>query len=312
MRIAAFVTTFRRPQVLERTLARILGQTACPEAILVIDNGDCRETESVCRSLAGRGVRYHSSGENSGPAGGAATGVAWGIREGFDWLYWGDDDDPPPRDDLFERLIRAAGPPEARAAGLGAVGARWDWRRGIFRRVPDEELGAGPVAVDVIAGGGQLLLHLPQVRQIEPPDSRLFFEFEDLDFCLRLRGAGLELRVDGELMLEARRSAGRVGAVRRRSLVPRHGRANLWRRYYTTRNYVFLMRHRFGRPDLARREAARALVRSVASWLRGPRYALRFSHLEWAGVRDGWRGQLGRSVPPGATGTADAGSGHAG
>lgn len=299
MTLGAFVTTFRRPEVLRDALDRILSQTVPPEAVLVIDNGDCTETEAVTRSFAHRGVEYRPSGDNLGPAGGAAAGVAWGVEQGFDWLYWGDDDDPPSRPDVFERLIAVA-ERAPQPAGAGALGARWSWASGTFVRIADDEL-RGSVPVDVIAGGGQLLLYLPNARAVAPPDAQLFFEFEDLDYCLRLRAAGLDLLVDGDLMLAAREGTGRLGPVRRRRLVPPHDEASLWRRYYTTRNYVYLMAYRFARPDLARREVAKAVLRALASWLRGPRYGVRFTQLECLAVRDGLRGRLGRTVAPGPT-----------
>jgi hypothetical protein len=58
------------------------------------------------------------------------------------------------------------------------------------------------------------------------------------------------------------------------------------------------MRRTFARPDLARREAARALARSLTAWGRGPGYGLRFGALQLRGVVDGYRGRLGRTVPP--------------
>jgi hypothetical protein len=65
-----------------------------------------------------------------------------------------------------------------------------------------------------------------------------------------------------------------------------------------TRNYIYRMTRTFGRRDLARREAVKAVGRSAASWLNGPRYGARYTSLQFRGVVDGYRGRLGRTVEP--------------
>jgi hypothetical protein len=59
-----------------------------------------------------------------------------------------------------------------------------------------------------------------------------------------------------------------------------------------------MMKHTFHRPDLARREAFKALGRSLFAWIKGPKYGLEFSLLQARGVWDGYRGRLGRTVMP--------------
>ena len=60
----------------------------------------------------------------------------------------------------------------------------------------------------------------------------------------------------------------------------------VWRRYYVSRNYIYRMRETFDRRDLARREAMKAVGRSITSWARGPRYGARYSRLQLRGVVD--------------------------
>jgi hypothetical protein len=78
-------------------------------------------------------------------------------------------------------------------------------------------------------------------------------------------------------------------------------RTSLWRRYYTTRNYIFLMRRTFDRPDLARREVVRALGRCATSISGGPAYAVHFTRHQLRGVRDGLAERMGATIAPSGT-----------
>ena len=75
----------------------------------------------------------------------------------------------------------------------------------------------------------------------------------------------------------------------------------VWRQYYNTRNYIYMMRQTFQRPDLARREAARACARACVRWANGLRYGAIFATLQVRGVIDGYRGHMGRTIDPTST-----------
>jgi len=295
---AAFVMTYQRPQTLAATLRELLAQSRSPERILVVDNGADPATEAVASKLESCGVGYLAMPDNLGPAGAAAAGLEALVAEGWDWIYWGDDDDPPKTRDTLERVLALAerGKIE-RLAGVGAVGTRWDWSRGRFDRLADAEL-EGAVEVDSIAGGQHLMLRREVVMEVGLPAAELFFGLEELEYCLRFRQAGWRLAVDGELMYRYRELAGRLALRRRRTWIPQIPSRALWRRYYSTRNYIFMMRNTFGRPDLARREALKSLARTVTAWGRGPRYGAAFAGFQLRGILDAYRGRMGRVVAP--------------
>jgi len=296
LRFAGFVTTFNRPGQLSETLGSIWGQSRPPERLLVMDNGDADRTRTVLERFVSKPLEHRPLGANLGPAGAAAHALAELERSGFDWIAWGDDDTPPRNDDVFERLLDLAIGDEG-IGGVGAVGARFDWRRGETRRLGDEEL-TGPVDVDVIGGGHQLILSARVIRTVGLPDARLFFGFEDPEYCLRIRRAGFRLVVDGGLMHSYREAAGRLAIKTTRRWLPSAKRSTLWRRYYVTRNYIHAMRKTFQRPDLARREATKALGRSLLAWSRGPRYGWSFARHQLLGVAHGYTEKLGRTIAP--------------
>lgn len=301
-RFGAFVITYRRPDALRRTLEALLGQTRPPDRVLVIDNGG-GGARAVAAALGNGALETVVAGENLGPAGAAKMGFAHLAADGCEWIAWVDDDDPPQEHRAFERLLAVAESEGPDLAGAGAFGARWDWRRGRPVRLADDEL-AGTVEVDLLGGSAHPVFRAAAVEAAGLPDARLFFGLEEWSFSLRLRRAGFRLAVDGELMRRYRERAGRLGRRAVHAVLPPDPPSALWRRYYTTRNYIHLMRRTFERPDLAWRQVARTLVRCATAWGRGPKYGMRFTGLELRAVLDGLRGRLGRRVEPGAPGDA--------
>lgn len=302
MMLGAFVVTYQREDHLEASLRALLEQTRVPDRILVVDNAASAQTEAVVHRLEHPALRYHAAPENLGSAGGTELGQRLLYDEGCGRIYFGDDDNPPRTRDTVERLCRLLddGAPAARGAqvgGVGALGSRWNWDTGRLERLPDETL--EPVLeVDFIGGNHTLIMTRSVMDRVGFYNGELFFGYPDLEYCLRIRRHGYRLLVEGDLMRHHRRETGRLGLQVRRTPLPRRPRSAIWRSYYTTRNYVHMMRTTFGRGDLARREALRALGRSAAAWLRGPGYGLDFTLLQLRAVADGYAGRLGRRVAP--------------
>ena len=296
IRLGAFVTTLNRPDVLKGTLDILQRQSRPPDHVLVVDNGASSDTREVVAGFPPSWAAYHAMADNFGPAGAAAFALDRLSALGYDWIYCGDDDDPPESPDTIERLLMLAESAPPDTGGVGAVGARWDWVSGRMRRLPDEAL-TGMVNVDVVAGGQQLILRREMVMNVGVPDSRLFFGLDDLEYCLRIRRAGYRLFIDGELMQECRRRSRLVNRSTCRPLRPYYRQHTLWRRYYSTRNYIFAMKT-FERPDLARNELFKAIGRALLSFGHGPKFGCAFTVLQLRGVLDGYLGRMGRTIVP--------------
>ncbi len=299
MRFGAFIMTYNRPSILRATLQSILEQTRPPEHILVVDNGDAALTVPILQEFDPDKVAYHSMGENTGPAGATAYALHRLVGEKYDWIYWVDDDDPPQTPDMLERLLTIvdARPDDGHLGGVGAVGSRFNWKTGEMQRLTDNEL-AGLLHVDIIAGNQQLILSRSMIEQVGVADRRLFFGLYEPEYCLRIRKAGYDLLVDGAIMREQREQSNRLNLEIKHAAVAQYPLHMIWQRYYRTRNYIFMMRRTFGRPDLARRETAKAMARSLTAWTRGWAYGRCFFPLQIRGIRDGYRGRMGRTVLP--------------
>jgi GT2 family glycosyltransferase len=292
--VTAIVVTYKRPEMLRTTLIGLGDQSRPPTSVLVIDN-DPAQTAGPIADEFGHG--YLCTSDNLGPAGGIALGVEVVVSDAADddLVLLVDDDDPLPSADTLERLVDAFGVASRRAgrcAGVGLVGARYRPSRGDFVRVDDDEL-VGLVPVDYIGGGHAPLYLVRALREVGTFDAALFFGFDDSEFGLRLKRAGWDLYVPGELWHELRRSTGRLAMP----ATPRIGAAPpAWRQYYSARNAVHLAR-RYGTKRGLRKTVLRGFVVTPGRRLVHQR-SFSVALAAARGTLDGLRGVQGRAVEP--------------
>jgi hypothetical protein len=294
--IHGVLVTYNRPESLARMVAE-LSQIGL-SSLTVVDNAPSDTSEAASRRASALlPTAYVPMPENSGPAGGNAAGMARVLEAAApeDWILILDDDRlTGPGDtartlrDFGEFLLNRGAP----VGAVGQVGARFDRRRGRLVRLSDDEL-AGPVRVDYIAGGQMLMLRVAAAREVGVFDPSLFFGFDDLDYCERLRNHGFSVYVYGPAGLEARRRFGRLGAAVGRA--PR--RESAWRRYYSVRNHIVIMRRYTSTLRALWATAAHLFVRPLLDVIRGNADG----GVLLATVRgcfDAWTGRLGRTMEP--------------
>jgi GT2 family glycosyltransferase len=314
-RIYGVLVTFERPETLAETLGRVSAQTRQFDRLIVVDNGMAQPAESVTKAHASshRGVEYVSTQANIGPAGGFALGMRDILETASDddWIFLLDDDDPPFFDDAIEGAARFALEQTARdqrTAGVGISGGRFDPRRGRVVRVGDDEI-HGSVPVDHITGGGLPAYRVGSLREVGVMRPELFFGFEELDMGLRLTRAGYKLYADGDAWMErksVKRQAGllppeEVSARRAASTSWRAGEPS-WRRYYSLRNLIQILRESGHGLAAARVSLTRGVLKPLANLLVSPRRAIVSLRLGWRAVYDGWAGRTGRTLEPGTVG----------
>jgi glycosyltransferase involved in cell wall biosynthesis len=303
-RLLGVLVTYRRPDDLKRHLACLREQTRPIDHLFVVDNAPDAANEAAVREFGGNEgtATYLASRDNTGAAGGIAQGLRAALRIAGDdeWIVLLDDDNPPRVDDLLERLFAIAsdvvGDPSV--AAVGVTGARFDWRRARLQRPTDEEL-HGLLDVDFIGGGQFPLLRARALRDVGVFRDELFWGLDDLDFGLRLRSSGYRLVLSGDLTHWAREFHGRLGLGPSGVSVAMSQAP--WRRYYTMRNLIDILR-RHDRSLLAARVAlTRGLGKAGVHFLRRPTAGWPVLRLTGRAVADGWRGRLGRTVEPGSS-----------
>jgi hypothetical protein len=171
-------------------------------------------------------------------------------------------------------------------------------------RIGDSEI-AGAVPVDHITGGGLPAYRVAAVRQVGVMRSDLFFGFEELEYGLRLTRAGFHLYADGVRWQERKRVKRERGLLpseevseRRAATTGLRITSSTWRRYYSLRNLVFVLREAGADATALRVAVGRGVLKPLVNLPLAPRDA--WNSLK-SGARagfDGWTGRLGTSVQP--------------
>jgi glycosyltransferase involved in cell wall biosynthesis len=294
------LVTYRRPEHVRAYLDRLADQTRTVDSLIIIDNDPAESARVVAeRPALPVGVEYLPAGDNLGPAGGIALGMQRVLEHAApdDWILLCDDDDPPRTRELIEVLhefgesLRGA---DARVGGVGLAGGRFDLSHGRVVHVEDEEL-AGPLPACEVAGNQLPIYSVHAVKEVGLFEARLFFGFEELEYGLRMLDGGFRIYAHGDLWLRERTHYGRLNRV------PLPGRrlegVAGWRRYYSLRNMIYILRSQ-DRHFAALRVALIGIAKPVYNLPRTPRLAVRHLRLNSRAVLDAYRGRMGRTVEP--------------
>ena len=301
-RIYGILVTYRRPAALEAMLGHLACQDIKLECLLLVDNGPCVSNEAAAQKFmdSGNSVSYMPLTQNLGPAGAISHGLrrVLGMGRDDDWVVLLDDDDPPPDNKLIGSLFtfgRQMYEEDLLTAGVGVGGARFDRKRGRLLRLEDTELEAPAVPVDCIGGGLFPLYRVGAVRSVGLFNEELFFGYEELEFGLRLRGAGYSLYTNGPLRMRSRVRAHRAGI----DVKPRIRLGNpSWRDYYGLRNLVFLLRKAGLTSTAIRITVIAGVVKPLLNIPMAPIRSLKHLILKLRACRDGWMSRMGRTIDP--------------
>lgn len=209
-RVLLVVLTFQAPRSLRRCLQAVSRQTFLPCGVLVVDNATKSPATLDGLTLTPQeGARVLSTGENLGPAGGHAVGLAE-FRDDPRWTHvWVMDDDCVPAPEALQRLVDEARrlPP-----GLLLLPTWVDARTGRATNYP---------------GWCGLLLDREAVCRGGLPRAELFWWAEDTEYLqhrLPRRGVQVHRVTDAVVVHEpVRRAVGRAP----------------WKTYYEVRNSVY-------------------------------------------------------------------------
>jgi len=279
-----------------------MAQTRPPDVLVIVDNESSEDTRKVIeafkKEFSQHDIQYVPAPENLGSAGGWALAFQHSIGQttDADWYVTLDDDDPPIYKHELEEMFHFALQQQDEHEDIGAVGivgARFNWTRGFLERPSDEEL-QGAVPVDYVGNNHLAMYPASVVRKVGGFRGELFFGNTEVEYCLRLRKMGYKVRANGDLWIRRREYSDRIGYESKPSRLC----TDKWKKYYTIRNYIFMMRN-FGRVDLALKQALiqmalKPLYTLPSDWrlaLRGFRIALR-------AVIDGFAGNMGRTLTP--------------
>ena len=297
-RVAAFVVTYRRPEILRTNLAALVSQTHRLDAVIVMNN----DPDGRIRNLLWDEfptVEVVDLSENVGSAGGFARALHLANQCGYTW-GWLLDEDSIPEPNALEELMAAAARfrRDGEVIGMlapmqmsaqGAFGGAM-WRHRIVPVSNAQRAGREPFAIDLAYWAG-LLVHRSVIGRIGYPRTEFFRCFADYEYCLRSKQAGMKL-----MAVPTSRVAHHEGLHR---TVVRLGRPSVRagyppsRHYYDARNAAFTAWHSMRSPLAVAFQFIRQCRLAVGDLLYEDQ-KLRRVGLRFRGTVDGLLARLGR------------------
>lgn len=213
--VAVVLVTFNRLSLLQDTLDALALQSRRVDDVYVVNNASTDGTTEFLDSYSGPLRLHHLSMiDNLGGAGGFSIGVETAYRDGVDYL-WLMDDDVVPKADCLAQLLAQNDPVMAclredrhgqlvERAGLTYDLKRW-WIANPRRdSIEDLYLNSGSVPENLslaFATFEGLFIHRDVVKAVGWPDPRYFIFLDDVDYCLRIRGAGYQIKLANKAIL---------------------------------------------------------------------------------------------------------------
>jgi rhamnopyranosyl-N-acetylglucosaminyl-diphospho-decaprenol beta-1,3/1,4-galactofuranosyltransferase len=266
--VLAIVLTYHAPASLARCLSAIGAQSRAPDGLLVIDNaGGSTATLHCLPQQMARTAQVVTTGENLGPAGGHAAGLAAFLVDTRFTHAWVMDDDCVPSADVLKHLVDAAGAAPQRHL--------------VFPSWVDAKSGR----IEDYPGWCGLLLDRAAVAAAGLPREDFFWWAEDTEYLQhRMPRHGVHIGRSREAVVfhePVRRAAGRTA----------------WKTYYEVRNSVYYRLYVQRRWPIGPAKLIRALTIILLSSLiqAGRREQLSMFR---RGLIDGLLGRLGKRVRP--------------
>jgi GT2 family glycosyltransferase len=207
-----------------------------------------------------------------------------------DWIIILDDDRylrPPDHIERLEQFGLMMRKVDSRVGGVGWSGKWFDWKRGKIVRPKAKQI-VGVVAFDYLPAGHGPMVTVAAVRACGPFRKDLFFGMSEVEFCLRLRRHGYSLYSSADL----KTPEDKLKTPKLRVPEP------TWRRYYSLRNLIVILRDG-GHPVVAARVAVvRGLLKPLVNLPVAPVRSARNIRINARAIADAFRGRLGRTVDP--------------
>lgn len=289
--------TFKRPSILKDTIHVLLNQSLPPSKILIVDNDPDESARTIAESQNDLSFEYLPIGFNSGPAGAAYYGCKKLYEEGWEYILWIDDDDPPIFGDQIENniaLFDREKKSNLKVGITGSTGVLYNRWLAQTKRVPSEKL-LKIQPVDMIAGNQHPIISREVLKLAILPNQKLFFGFEDLEFCLRVKKAGFQIVVDGDGVKKLREFWKTDSKFK--NAMKKIEFNHLWRVYYSSRSITIIQSSNiFGLMVFC----LKGIIQSFLSYRFGFHYGTRNLKYRLMGILHGLTGKSGLVIPPSA------------
>ncbi|MHA3056496.1 glycosyltransferase [Acinetobacter sp. ANC 5584] len=241
------VVTFNRKQLLLQCLQALSAQTQQPSKILIVDNASTDGTiETIQQNgwLEQPNIQLIALKENTGGAGGFATGMQYAFEQGADYV-WMMDDDAMPHPTALEEIMQHA-TPEHIYGSLAVNRQDTAWATTLLAENKTVHLkNQIPELAEVQSLPFLGFLTSKEIYQnIGLPDASYFIAADDVEYCMRAQYAGHKIFICGQSQIEHPKS----DRYEFNFLGKKITCLNLvaWKRYYDTRNRLLIAKKYYG------------------------------------------------------------------
>jgi rhamnopyranosyl-N-acetylglucosaminyl-diphospho-decaprenol beta-1,3/1,4-galactofuranosyltransferase len=201
--VAVVVVTFNRLPLLKECIIALKEQTRKPTAIIVVNNASADGTAEWLSVQDGLIILTQQ--KNIGSAGGFYEGMKYAAENNYDWI-WLMDDDAAPQSECLQNLSKRFNATDKNIALAPLVqegGSFINVHRSNFKIKPDlsglqtplpkgKELQEQVIQFASFVG---IMVSRQLINACGLPDSRLFFQNDDVEYCLRINKTGKILLV---------------------------------------------------------------------------------------------------------------------
>jgi rhamnosyltransferase len=244
-RIAALITAYENVDAVLRCISSLHQQSYSIEKILIVDNS---KFTPVPHSLNHNNIIVNYNPENIGVSGSLSIGIKWAVEQKYDFL-WTFDQDSQPNINCLELLLDAHEKLAQQDQDVGIVaplpidsftnyklhGLRFDRYKFIPLGVSFQEM----YDCDAVITSGSLI-NLKTAYYVELPNTQLFIDAVDWEYCLNLRKHKLKVYLVPSAILNHQYAQSinvKLPFINQILLI--HNYSPL-RRYYICRNHTYV------------------------------------------------------------------------
>jgi rhamnopyranosyl-N-acetylglucosaminyl-diphospho-decaprenol beta-1,3/1,4-galactofuranosyltransferase len=313
LKVACVIVAYNNGDNIGRLLETLFSQSKELEEIIVVDNASSDATPEIVKQKFPQ-VTLVANACNTGVGGGYAQGLEYAYQKGYEWI-WLLDGDSLPQTSALEELAKAFAGLRPTHPKIGILAScpvspltneRYDgflWR-GRFVTLPKGLAKCQePFPVDSAISSG-CLVSRRVVEDVGLPRADFFMDFVDHEYNLRVRRNGYEIIfVPASTIYHEIGKSPVIRSQTIRAIARLATKGPLvveapWRQYYIVRNQVYTFWHEF-RDYKALFFFTLGVMRMIIGMLlfndKDKVKRIRYIIL---GLKDGFKGRLGRTVTP--------------
>jgi len=313
-KIASVIVTYNNGDNIEKLLDSLFTQSKPIEEIIVVDNASSDGTLQMVKERFPQ-VTLLANASNTGVGGGYAQGMEYAYQKGYEWI-WLLDGDSLPQTSALEELAKAFTGlrpvhPEigilASSPVIPLTGIRWDgflWKDRFKRFLKEIPYSNKPSSVDSVISSGSLV-NRAVIETAGLPRADFFMDFVDHEYNLRVRRRGYEIiYVPNSVIYHdigtSPPTLSRIGRVVARFIKNRDPGAihSPWRYYYMMRNELYTFWHEFRNYKALFYFMLLVIARIAQMYLYNDEDKIQKIKYILLGIRDGFKGKLGKTISP--------------